>query len=76
LNLSLSHNEIAKIIGTSKNIINKYIQQLKSEDDVANLYLISSDLSLSFKQITTLYKKRYTVEQYHKEVKQITSFGK
>lgn len=27
-------------------------------------------------QITTIYKKRWTVEQYHKEVKQITSFGK
>jgi len=26
--------------------------------------------------ITTLYKKRWRVEQYHKEVKQITSFGK
>ncbi len=51
-------------------------QVFKNGDDVANLYLISSDLSLSFKQITTIYKKRWTVEQYHKEVKQITSFGK
>jgi len=33
-------------------------------------------LSLSFKQVTTIYKKRWTVEQYHKEVKQITSLGK
>ena len=30
----------------------------------------------SFDQVTTIYKKRWTVEQYHKEVKQITSFGK
>lgn len=51
-------------------------QVFKNGDDIANLYLISSDLSLSFKQITTIYKKRWTVEQYHKEVKQITSFGK
>jgi len=28
----LSHNEIAKIIGTSRNIINKHIQKLKNED--------------------------------------------
>ena len=33
-------------------------------------------MSLSFNQVATLYKKRWTVEQYHKEVKQITSFGK
>jgi hypothetical protein len=51
-------------------------QVFKNGDDTAYLYLISSDLSLSFKQVTTLYKKRWTVEQYHKEVKQITSFGK
>jgi hypothetical protein len=51
-------------------------QVFKNGDDTANLYLISSDLGLSFEQMTTLYKKRWTVEQYHKEVKQITSFGK
>lgn len=33
-------------------------------------------MSLSFEQVTALYKKRWSVEQYHKEVKQITSFGK
>jgi hypothetical protein len=51
-------------------------QVSKNGDDIANLYLISSDLGLSFEQVTTLYKKRWSVEQYHKEVKQITSFGK
>ncbi len=51
-------------------------QVFKNGDDTAYLYLISSDLSLSFRQVTTLYKKRWSVEQYHKEVKQITSFGK
>lgn len=51
-------------------------QVFKNGDDTAYLYLISSDLSLSFEQVTTLYKKRWSVEQYHKEVKQITSFGK
>jgi len=51
-------------------------QVFKNGDDTAYLYLISSDLSLSFEQVTAIYKKRWTVEQYHKEVKQITSFGK
>lgn len=51
-------------------------QVFKNGDDIAYLYLISSDLNLSFEQMTTIYKKRWSVEQYHKEVKQITSFGK
>jgi len=51
-------------------------QVFKNGDNIAYLYLISSDLNLPFEQMTTIYKKRWTVEQYHKEVKQITSFGK
>lgn len=51
-------------------------QVFKNGDDIASLYLISSDLSLSFEQVTALYKKRWSVEQYLKEVNQITSFGK
>ena len=51
-------------------------QVFKNGDDTAYLYLISSDLNLSFKQVTTIYKKQWTVEQYHKVVKKITSFGK
>ena len=51
-------------------------QVFKNGDDTAYLYLISSDLNLFFEQVTAIYKKRWTVEQYHKEVKQITSFGK
>ncbi len=40
------------------------------------LYLACSDQNLTFDQITTIYKKRWKVEQYHKSLKSNTAFGK
>jgi hypothetical protein len=40
------------------------------------LYLACSDLNLSYEQITTIYKKRWGVEEYHKSIKSNTSFAK
>jgi hypothetical protein len=52
-------------------------QVFKNEDDtVGELYLACSDLSLSYKQITTIYKKRWGVEEYHKSIKSNTGFAK
>jgi len=34
------------------------------------LYLVSSDLTLTYEQITTIYHKRWKVEEYHKSLKQ------
>jgi hypothetical protein len=52
-------------------------QIFKNEDDtVGELYLVSSDLNLSYEQITTIYKKRWSVEVYHKSVKSNASFAK
>jgi hypothetical protein len=39
------------------------------------LYLVSSDTSLNYEQITTIYKRRWKVEEYHKSLKQNTSLG-
>ncbi len=39
-------------------------------------YLISSDLKLSTEDITTGYKKRWRVEEYHKSLKQNVSLEK
>src|SRR4030095_6366607 len=50
-------------------------QVFKDEDGVTGtLYLTSSNLSLSYEQITTIYQKRWKVEQYHKSIKSNTSF--
>lgn len=52
-------------------------QVFKNEDGtVGELYLACSDLSLSYEQITTNYKKRWGVEEYHKSVKSNASFSR
>jgi hypothetical protein len=52
-------------------------QVFKNEDDtVGELYLACSDLNLSYEPITTIYKKRWGVEEYHKSVKSNASFAK
>jgi len=52
-------------------------QVFKNEDDTAGeLYLACSDLNLPYVQITTIYKKRWSVEVYHKSVKSNASFAK
>jgi hypothetical protein len=39
-------------------------------------YLLSTDLTLSFQQISTTYQKRWGVEEYHKSLKQNTAVAK
>ncbi|MEO1516871.1 MAG: transposase [Bacteroidota bacterium] len=39
------------------------------------LYLIATDLSMSYDAITTIYKKRWKVEEYHKSLKQHTALA-
>ncbi len=39
-------------------------------------FLVSNDLSLTDDQLTTIYKKRWSVEEYHKSLKQNVSIGK
>ncbi len=52
-------------------------QVFKNEDDtVGELYLACSDLSLLYERITTIYKKRWGVEEYHKSVKSNLGFAK
>ena len=52
-------------------------QVFKNEDGtVGELYLVCSDLSLSYEQITTIYKKRWGVEEYHKSIKSNLCFAK
>jgi hypothetical protein len=40
------------------------------------LYLVTSDLDLTFDGITTIYSKRWNVEPYHKSLKQNASLSK
>jgi hypothetical protein len=40
------------------------------------LYLVTSDLTLLYEQVTTLYQKRWKVEEFHKSLKQNASLAK
>lgn len=46
------------------------------DGSIGILYLVSSDLNLTYDQMTTIYGKRWNVEPYHKSLKQNTSLSK
>ena len=46
------------------------------DDSTGILYLVTSDKSLDYTQITTIYKKRWKVEEYHRSLKQNASLEK
>jgi Transposase DDE domain len=45
-------------------------------DSIGVLYLVNSDLKITYKQITTIYRKRWKVEKYQKSLKQNVSLSK
>ena len=52
-------------------------QVFANEDDsIGILYLVSSDTTLTFEDITTIYRKRWNVEPYHKSLKQNAALEK
>lgn len=52
-------------------------QVFKNQDDSQGiLYLVSSDLSLDYDAITTIYQKRWEVEVFHKSIKQNAGLAK
>ena len=53
-------------------------QIFKNEDEkiTGERFLVSNDLNLSGNDFTTLYKKRWSVEEYHKSLKQNVSIAK
>jgi hypothetical protein len=51
-------------------------QVFTNGDSTGSRFLISNDFSLTDDQFTTIYKKRWGVEQYHKSLKQNASVAK
>lgn len=53
-------------------------QVFKDEDGgiQGSRFLVSNDLSLSYSDFATIYKKRWSVEEYHKSLKQNASLAK
>lgn len=54
------------------------VKHVFTNDDGSSgtLYLVTSDTTLSFEQITTIYRKRWKVEEYHHSLKQNASLAK
>jgi hypothetical protein len=54
------------------------VKQVFTNDDgsVGVRYLVTSDLTLSFDRLTTLFHKRWGIEVYHKSLKQNASLEK
>jgi hypothetical protein len=69
-------------------VLSVYVEQLdfpilitkqvfkNGDGSTGTLYLCSNDLSLTYEQIITIYKKRWKVEEYHKSTKSNCSFPK
>jgi hypothetical protein len=55
-----------------------FAKQVFINDDrtTGTLYLVSSDLTLTYDEVTTLYQRRWRVEEYHKSLKQNASLAK
>lgn len=52
-------------------------QVFKNQDRITGVrYLVTNDFSLSDDDFTTLYKKRWSVEEYHKSLKQNAAIAK
>jgi len=56
-------------------ILCKFVFKNK-DGSTGEMYLVSNDLSLSAEKLQTLYKKRWSVEEYHKSLKQNASLAK
>jgi hypothetical protein len=56
----------------------KLIKQVFTNGDGSSgiLYLVTSDTTLTYGQITTIYHKRWKVEEYHQSLKQNASLAK
>ncbi len=54
------------------------VKQLFTNEDLSHglRYLASSDITLDFDQATTIYQKRWTVEVYHRSLKQNAALAK
>jgi len=49
---------------------------VNGDDSIGTLYLVTSDLELTYTGVTTIYSKRWNVEPYHKSLKQNASLSK
>jgi hypothetical protein len=65
----------------SRNFVNQLLESIikqvfiNKDQSTGTRFLVSNDFTLSNDQFTTRYKKRRSVEEYHKSIKQNASIG-
>lgn len=76
--LSIEPNTELTIYLESVDFALKLVKQVFTNADgsIGILYLVSSDLDLTYDQVTAIYQKRWNVEPYHKSLKQNASLSK
>ena len=76
--LELEPNVLTTIYLEGVNFPMLLVKQVFVNEDSSTgiLYLVTSDTTLSYDAITTLYQKRWNVEPYHKSLKQNASLEK
>ena len=76
--LPMEENQVREIWLEGVDFPLALVKQVFTNEDGSTgiLYLVSSDTSLSYERITTIYKKRWNVECYHKSLKQNASLAK
>ena len=76
--LCLEQNTIKEVYFKSVDFPMLILKQVFKNKDGSEgvLYLVCSDTDLDYNQITLFYKKRWTIEVYHKSIKSNCSFAK
>lgn len=76
--LPMEENQVREIWLEGVDFPLVFVKQVFTNEDGSTgiLYLVSSDTGLSYERITTIYKKRWNVECYHKSLKQNAALEK
>lgn len=76
--VNLEHCECLEVWLKGMDFPVKLTRQIFTNKDrsTAELWLVTNDLSMDYDQITTIYQKRWKVEEMHKSLKQNTLLGR
>ena len=76
--LALEENSVMQVYLEEVGFALLLVKQVFTNEDGSQgvLYLVGSDLTLNYEQMTSTYKKRWKIEEYHKSLKQNASLEK
>ncbi|CAN5694643.1 hypothetical protein BH20ACT11_BH20ACT11_10680 [soil metagenome] len=76
--LELEHNTAREVYLQQVEFPLLFVKQVFKNEDGSEgvLYLVSSDVTLDYERMTTIYQRRWKVEEYHKSLKSNASLAK